>query len=267
MKHRGPIAGPRPLPDPNGPGEVEALLFDARREIKDGTRPNYLLQRWLFRNTITDPSWSERKLENIFNELILNDPKYTYENLWNRYHIATKPELDPFEEFAEDEANRIAKGQRELIAKLLNVGRSQSYRIMDNGTTIPAQAKILAAGIPGTTEAEWMRPALPQGRKPPSIAPAIKALRLDGCSLFDFIESVARDSKFERMSEAVAWLKAAYRSDQSPERHFESFVQFKKALPPAIDFTDAERVWDGFKVWRVARITEALEADLLDPRS
>jgi hypothetical protein len=267
MKHRGPIAGPRPLPDPNGPGEVEALLLDARREIKDGTHPDQLFKSWLFRNTVTDPPWTERKLQNIFEQLILNDPEWTYYGLWKQYHVPAKPELDPSEEFAFEQARQHANLQCKRVMELLNCSYSRAYAIMTNGTAKPAQARILAAGIAGTTESEWMRPALPPGRKPPPAAPAIKALRIDGCSLFDFIESVPRDSKLERTSEAVAWLKKSYRSEFPPDRHFESFVQFKKELPPVIAPTDAERVWDAYKVWRVERITDALEADLLDSRS
>lgn len=267
MKHRGPIAGPRPLPDPNGPGEVEALLLDARREVKEGTHPDGLFRQWCIRNTVTDPAWTERKLQNIFERLILNDPDYTFINLWNRYHIATKPELDPLEEFAEDEAKRLANVQCKQVMEILGCSYPRAYTIMTHGSALPAQAKKLAAGIKGTTEADWLRKALPRGRKPPSAAPAVKALRIEGCSLFDFIESVAKDSNLERMSEAVAWLKEAYRSDFPPDRHFESIGDFKKTLPAVTDSTDAENVWDRYKVWRASRIIEAVEADLLDPRS
>ena len=267
MKHRGPIAGPRPLPDPNGPGEVEALLLDARREIKSGIHPEKLWQRWLFRNTVTNPAWTERKLQNIFEKLIINDRDYTYLNLWNQYHNPRPPELDPFEEFAFEESKQRASAQCKQVMEILGCSYPRAYTIMTSGTAKPAQAKKLATGIKGTTEEDWLRKALPRGRKPPSAAPAVKALRIDGCSLFDFIESVAKGSKLERMSEAVAWLKEAYYSDFPPDRHFESMGDFKKAMPSVIHSTDAENVWDRYKVWRASRIIEAVEADLLDPRS
>ncbi len=267
MKHRGTIAGPAPLPDPREKGAEKALLNDARLEVENGTEPAGLLERWKWRNTVTKPPWSERDLCNTHEREILNNLFDELNNLWIRHNTTPTPDLDPQEQFEEDESKRAANVQCRRVMELLGCSYQRAYTIMTNGTALPAQAKTLAAGIARTTEADWLRTAMPAGRKPPPAAPAIKALRIDGCSLFDFIVSLPRDSKLDQFNETVGWLKAAYRSGEPPERHFESLAHFKRALPAGIDTADAEETWDAYKVWRADRIKDALDADLLDPRS
>jgi hypothetical protein len=167
------------------------------------------------------------------------------------------------EEFERDDAVRAVnreerKAHRDMIRAVMTickVKRRQAAYIVDDGTSDPKRAKMLANAFP---DREWYTPAI-IGR-PAKVGRTIDNLNVPGCDFRDYLFQPERPAHGSKAWRAFGHCRRLYLTGALKRHRFASVA----SLIEAVDFSEGvEALWTEYRSWRWRRLEEIDTAESL----